>query len=314
MLSSLTENLSLKLFSLAVAVLLFLFVSIESATPIDVDFRLEYRTANDIAVVGEAPRVVHTTLRGPWASFRSFDPKDLKPVIIDLTDAGPDTVKHAIDISEIDPPGGMTVVAVRPSEIQVTLDRIIERQLPVVEDVSGGPPFGYELEHPFEFDPPRVRVTGPARDFANVDVVQTKAIHVEDVTSDFTTNVDLNPPKPTLRLKETRVAVTVHVHEEELTRSFDDLPIHLEGAPAGTHLTPDKVSVRLKGPRSLVDKLDAKSLTPYVDARQEIGEGLTQFDKAVSLRGNPERTQWTSTLPHVQVTVPRIRAKKPKRR
>ena len=128
-LSFIKENLGLKLFSLLVAVLLFLFVSVESTTPIDVDFRVVYQLPDDIIIVSDAPTVVHTTLRGPWASFRSYDITDLKPVVIDLTDAGPGTVRRTIDTSEVIPPGGMTVVAVRPAEIVLTLDRTIERQV-----------------------------------------------------------------------------------------------------------------------------------------------------------------------------------------
>ena len=313
MLSGLTENLSLKLFSLAVAVLLFLFVSVESATPVDVDFRIEYRTASDIMIVGDAPAVLHTTIKGPWATFRSYDINELKPVIIDLSAAGPGSLRHALDTSDIEPPGGMSVVAIRPSEVNVTLDRKTERQVPVQVDVIGRPSLGYEPES-VEASPGKVTVSGPATVLQTLDFVFTRPIDLQDRQDDFDLEVDLSPPPPPLRLKEKHVGVSVRIVEELVTRPFDNLVVRGDDAPAGTRFVPDKITVKLKGPRNLVDAIDPKALEPHVDLQPEFDEGQATFEKPVLLRGNPERTQWIGALPRVQVQIPKNRVKKPKPR
>ena len=312
-LSSLTENLSLKLVSLAVSVMLFLFVSVESATPVDVDFRVEYRTADDIMIVGEAPSVVHATLRGPWATFRRYDPNELKPIIIDLSDGGPGTVRHQVDTADIIAPGGMTVVAVRPSELQLLLDRKTERRVPVQVDLVGRPAFGYELESVTP-KPRELRVIGPAREMQSLDFVFTRPVDVEGRQADFTAEVDAKAPPPPLRLKDKKVAVAVRVVEEMVTRSFDDLAVSVDNAPAGTRAEPERVSVVLKGPRSIVDTLDPKTLVPYVDAQPELDGGVPVFQKAADLRGRPDRAQWIGTAPTIQVTVPKNKLPKTKRK
>ena len=312
-LSLLTENLSLKLFSLAVAVMLFLFVSVESATPVDVDFRIEYRTADDIMILGEAPPLVHATLRGPWATFRRWDPNELKPVVVDLSDAGPGTVRHQIDSADIIAPGGMSVVAVRPAEVQLVLDRQTERRVPVQVDLVGRPAFGYELESVTP-KPKELRVIGPAREMQSLDFVFTRPVDVEGRQADFTAEVDAKAPPPPLRLKDRKVAVAVRVVEEIVTRSFDELPVHVDSAPAGTRAAPERVSVVLKGPRSIIDTLDSKTLVPYVDAQPELDGGVPVFEKAVNLRGRPDRAQWIGTAPTIQLTVPKNKLPKTKRR
>lgn len=312
-LPALTQNLSLKLFSLVVSVLLFLFVSIESATPVDVDFRVEYRTADDIMIVGDAPTVLHTTLRGPWATFRSYDIAEIHPVVIDVMDAGPGTIRRSISTSDVDPPGGMSVVAVRPSELELTLDRKVERQVPVQVDIVGRPAVGYELEA-VDVSPARVRVSGPTASMQAIDYLYTRSVNVEGRQDDFTAEVDVRTPPVPLRLKDKRVSVTVRIFEELVTRSFDGLPVRLVGAPAGTRAVPETVSVKLKGPRNLVESLDPELLEPYVEAQPELDEGLAQFEKAVGLRGNPERTQWIGTAPRVQIIVPKSKVKKPSKR
>lgn len=312
-LASLAENLTLKIFSLAVAVLLFLFVSVESATPIDVDFRVEYRTADDIVVVGEAPSVVHTTLRGPWATFRSYDLGDLKPVVKDITHAGPGTIRLPIDTADIEPPGGMSVVAVRPAEVTLTLDRYVERHVPVRVDIVGQPPPGYVYEGA-QVSPQRVRVSGPAAEMQKAETLPTRPIDIQDRQDDFEVEVDLTPPAPPLRLKDRRVTVNVRIAEELVTRSFDDVEVLAQGGPAGIRLSPERVSIKLQGPRSLIESLDPEVLEPYVDVQPELESGLVTFEKAVNLRGHPERTQWVGAAPHVQVQIPRSRPKRSTRK
>lgn len=118
-----TNNIKLKLFSLLLGTFLFLFVSVESATPINAEVRLDYQTREDVMVVGEPPEVVHTVLRGPWAAFLSLDAEQMQPLVIDLSGAGPGTIRRRIEIDDIEPPPGMEVISVRPAEIEVQLAR-----------------------------------------------------------------------------------------------------------------------------------------------------------------------------------------------
>jgi YbbR domain-containing protein len=288
-------------------------VSIESATPVDVDFRIEYRTADDIMVMGEAPALVHTTLRGPWATFRSYDPAELKPVVIDLSDAGPGTIRHQLDTADIEPPGGMTVVAVRPSEVELTLDRKVERRVAVEVDLVGSPADGFELEG-VTAQPAGARVIGPARDMETIERVFTRPVDVEGRQDDFTAEVDLRSPQLPLRLRDRRVTVGVRIHEELITRAFDDLPVKVEGGPAGARAVPDKVSLKLKGPRLLVEALDPKTLVPFVDLSTGPVGAETPLERTVDLRGRPERAQWIGAAPTVQIILPKPRPSAPKRK
>jgi YbbR domain-containing protein len=306
----LTENLSLKLFSLAVAILLFLFVSVESATPVDVDFLVDYKTADDIMITNDPPQLLHTTLQGPWASLRSFDPAELTPLVIDLTRVGPGTLRRTIETSDIAAPGGMTVVSVRPSEIEIALDRKVERLVSVQVDITGHPAPGYVLEG-VQSEPPRARVQGPMSAMQGLEYVYTRALDIDGRTDDFTLELDVKAPAPPLRIRDRRVTVSVQIAEEFVTRSFENLPVQADNAPPGTKLVPDQVSIKLKGPKTVVDALDPTNLQAFVDVQPEYDEGQQAYDKAVKVRGQPERTQWIGQAPKVQVQIPKSRVKKP---
>ncbi len=309
-LGSVTEDWTLKVFSLGVAIMLFLLVTVENATPVDVDFRIEYRTADDMMLTNDAPTVLHTTLQGPSARFRSFDMADLEPVVLDFSRGEPGTQRHSVDLSSINPPGGMKVVAIRPSEVEVTLDRRVERPVPVRPDVPEAPAFGFEILD-VRIVPARARVMGPASQTQSIDFITTRTIDVMGREQDLNLEVDLRPPPPPLRLIDRRVSVFVEIGEEFVQRVFHNIPVRVEGAPKNARVTPAIVSVTLKGPRRTVDKMDKSKMAALVDVSAEIVDGETDIDKPIQVYPNlPERTQIVAPVAKISVQVPHPRRSK----
>ena len=155
------DNWRLKLFSLAVSVLMFFFVGMDSSTPVLVDFRIEYQLPDELVLVGDPPDVMHATLQGPWASLRSYDSMKLKSVVVDLRDAGPGRLRRSLETVDVTPPTGMLVMSIRPAELVLDIDRQVERTVPVQIDLKGRPEFGYEVQAT-STTPARVKVRGPA--------------------------------------------------------------------------------------------------------------------------------------------------------
>lgn len=306
----LTQDVSLKLFSLGVAVLLFSFVSVENATPIDVDFPIEVRIGDDMMVVNDPPSVVHATLQGPWAAFRSFDAHELEAVVVDLTHAGPGTSRYAVTTSALHPPGGMRALSVRSSELEVTLDRRVERQVPVHADVAEAPAFGYEVLD-VRVAPARVRVVGPASKMQALEYVSTRAIDIAGRESELSVEVDLRPPPPPLRLLDKRASVFVEIGEELIQRVLMGVPVEVVGAGPGATFAPQVVALSLKGPRRTLGQLRPEQLRAQIDVAQEVEAGAERADRAVGLaQGLPDRTQLLAPVPRVVVQLGGRKAKK----
>jgi YbbR domain-containing protein len=301
-LKELQRNWTLKVFSLMISILLFLFVSVESSTVIDVEYAIDYRTADDIMLTSPAPRKLTATLKGPWATFRTFG--NLETVVIDLSTAEPGTLRHRIDVSDVAPPTGMKVMSIRPSEIELGLDRRVEKLVSVEVDPLGRPAFGFDIVE-IRVDPPRVRVEGPMSKIRVLDFVHTRPINLRDRTEDLTVEAELRPPTPPLRLVDrTAVSVFVDITEDVTSRDLN-LPVVLVNAPSGATATPDIVEVELKGPRHVVDRLGQDALQAVIDVSPEASLGETKFEKTVSIRPElPERTVVVGALPSVMVTLP----------
>lgn len=299
-----TENLSLKLFSLLVAGVMFAFVSWDSDTPVEAVFPIKYMLANDIILVGNPPTVLHATLEGPWASLRAADREEQSPVVIDLSDRGPGTLRYRIETKDIRVPAGLEVGTHWPLELELELDRLVTRSIPVEPDIAERPAFGYEIIS-VQIDPPRVDVEGPMKRMRTLDFVSTRPIDIGGREDDVRLDVELRQPGPALRLKERQVAVLVEIGEEFVQRVFNNIRVGKENAPRGASVTPSNVTVTLKGPRRLVDSMKPSAVKVFVDAMPEAGEGKTGFEKQIELRNAPERTQLVAPVPKVVVNMPR---------
>ena len=305
----LTRNFMLKTFSLVVALLIFLFVSVESATPVEVDFKLEVNPPDGMVVTNEVPDFVHVTLRGPWANVRSFDSEDLKPVVLDLAETPPGELSRPIDLSLVRPPGGMTALSVRPEKVELNLDFRVERSVPVEADIIDRPAFGFDILA-VHIEPKEVRVVGPRSKVGTLDFVSTRPLAVDGQTEDVTLEADLRTPAVGVRLLERRVRVVIEINEEFVTRSFANVRVSVDNAPQGIRIAPNAVTVSLKGPRRLVDNLDPTALEVYVDAQPEVDEGRRSFEKVVALRAAPERTVLVNPIPNVVLQVPKSRRRR----
>jgi YbbR domain-containing protein len=300
----LTENITLKLFSLLVAGVMFAFVSWDSDTPVEVAFPIKYALANDIILIGNPPNELHATLQGPWATLRAADREQQSPVVIDLSDRGPGTLRYRVETTDIKPSVGLEVDTYWPLELELELDRLVTRTIPVEPDIAERPAFGYEILS-VQIDPPRVDVEGPMKKMRTLDFVSTRPIDIGGREDDVRLEVDLRQPGPDLRLKQRQVTVLVEIGEEFVQRVFNEIRVGTEHAPRGTRVAPRTVSVTLKGPRRLVDSMKRSDVKVVVDVMPEAAEGETGFEKQIELRDAPERTQLVAPVPKVAVSVPR---------
>lgn len=304
------KNWHLKLFSLGMAVVLFFFVSIERATPVDVDFRLEYHIPDNMLITNDVPMVLHTTLQGPWAALRNFDVNDLEPVEIDLEHASPGSMRIVIATDLVHPPGGMRIMAIRPASIELSIERRVERQVAVRADIPATPALGYEIRS-VQVIPPKVRVVGPTSDLEAIEEITTRPLDVSGRDEDLSIEVDLRPPLSPLKLLDKRVSVYVEIGEEFVQRVFQNIPVRVENAPKGTIVTPSEISLTIRGPRLTIEKLDLMALDAWVDALPEAEGAESFFSKTVQLKTDlPKGAQIVAPVPRVDLQIPALDKKR----
>jgi len=294
------DDFSTKLVALLLSVLLFLFVNIESSTPINVDFKISYRLPEGMVLTNEPPMLLHATLQGPWSGFRKLDSESLHPVEVDLSHAGPGTLQYNIHDSDVHPPVGMRLLAMRPSELQLNMDRRVERLVPVNVDLSEEAATGFEMGE-IKIDPPKVRVVGPASKVQSLDFVSTKPVDISKSHEALKMRVELRAPMLPLKVVEKSVNVHIEINEQMVQHRVD-LPVTVKNSPFGAITHPSRVTVILKGPGKWLDSV--KDLV--VDANPEADAGFKHVEKIVVLR--PEHIamniQIVPPAPRVELQIP----------
>lgn len=195
----------------------------------------------------------------------------------------PDVV---VDLSGL-VPGGVLERELRPSDVRlpartaarieailsprfltVGVDRRAEKMVPVEPAWSGSPPAGWALGSEPSLTPTAVRMTGPARLVEPVELLRTLPIDLSQDHSAQAFAVQLALPGAPVEVVPTEVIVRLAL-DPVSEETFRDIPVQVltnRLVRAGSAV-PARVSLTLRGPRSLLALVRPASLVPRVDAR-----------------------------------------------
>jgi len=183
------HNLPAKILALLGAVILWFFVMNDENPSVNSTFTVPIYTINgpDGYTVKLNPRDVTVKVKAPRASFTATKPDDFK-AYVDLGEAVEGTNKLKVRTVV---PQGFEVVDVSDEFIEVTMEALIEKQLPVNVQVTGNTGAHSALDKIIP-EKDSVKVTGPRSNVARVSHV-VGYLNLANNTADFTMKVKLNP-------------------------------------------------------------------------------------------------------------------------
>jgi YbbR domain-containing protein len=202
------NNWLLKLISLAFAVVLWFFVMGESRMEVNHIVAMEYKNLPEgLMIANEVPTSVALRISGPRALHANLSPEDIS-FSVDLEDlaAGVTSFKRLDETLNI--PSGLKITRISPSYVDVKLERVRERNVPVRIVLTGEPAPGF-LVKSFKADPAKVAVSGAESELKGVSEVVTEGIDLTNVQEDFTQTVAISYAGNYTNLKEVK---TVEAH------------------------------------------------------------------------------------------------------
>jgi len=257
------EDWSLKLLSLAIAVVLWLLVTGQNEpVTAHVNVQLNLIRPQSLEISNDPPRIVDVMLTGSRNKLDDLTSLDLVATV-DLSDqqAG-ERVVRLEDKAQISLPQGIKVEGFQPSAIPIRLEPIVERQVAVEPKLEGKPPEGFEVYgiHPSKGS---VAVRGPASRVNSLEKVMTETIWLTGHKESFTAaNVAIDVSDPKVDLLEPSIRVEIQIGEARVEKTFSDVVVN---SPNGGKVQPATTSVTLLGPTSLLDTLKAEELKITVD-------------------------------------------------
>jgi len=249
------EDWSLKLLSLAIAMVLWLVVTGQNEpVTAHVNVQLNFIRPQSLEISNDPPRTVDVMLTGSRNKLDDLTALDLVATV-DISDQQPgERVLRLADKAQISLPQGVKVDGFQPSAIPIRLEPIVERQVPIEPKLEGRPPDGYQV---YGVRPSKgsVLVRGPESRVNSLQKVLTESIWLTGHKESFTaSNLGIDVPDTKIDLLDPVVSVQVDIAEVPVDRTFSGVRI------LNSDGTAPLLNITVSGPPSILDKLKAEDL------------------------------------------------------
>src|SRR5208283_582024 len=179
------KNLSFKLVSLAIAIMLWWAVGRDSAIEIPMTLPLEFLHApSNLEFNSDYPFQAQITLRGPEHLLQQLRPSEVH-AILDLEGAGPGERTFDLSASQVQVPHNVKVVQVVPAQFHISFDRSASRTVEVQPRVVGTLLTGYAIKE-MEAVPPKVTIVGPEKRVDSIVNAMTDPVDATGVVGSAT--------------------------------------------------------------------------------------------------------------------------------
>src|ERR1044071_5741923 len=252
------EDWSLKLLSLAIAIVLWLLVTGQNQpVTAHVNVQLNFIRPPALEISNDPPRTIDVMLTGSRNKLDDLSALDLVATV-DISDQREgERILRLADKAQITLPQGIKVDAFQPSAIPIRLEEIVERQVSVDPKLEGKPADGYE-GYALYPNKSSVTVRGPESRVNTLQKVATESIYVTGHKETFTaSNVALDVADPKIDLLDPMVNVEVEIGERRIEKTFSGVPV---STAQGGKVQPATTSVTLLGIASFLDSLKPEEI------------------------------------------------------
>lgn len=219
----LQRNLGLKMISLILAYATWWLVVARPPVVRQLQVPLDFAVENSARVVSYEPKVVTVQLKGDDALMRLAEQQRVH-ARLDLSDLEPGDHRIPLRRSDVmSVPQGVSVDLLT-RQIEVRLESVDQRTLPVSVTTRGRPPDGFSVISTRSL-PPRVHAIGPRSTLESVPEVSTEPIDLRGRRAPFDVEVELVPPED-VDLEPARVVVAFDVQGVRQSRRVE-LPVRI---------------------------------------------------------------------------------------
>lgn len=196
MIRTLTRDIGLKLFSLAIAALLWVVLSGTRESTSSVSAPVQYRNIpKNLEISSEIVEQVHLLVRGPSLGLTRLSATEI-PVVLDLSRvSGPGETTFTITRDNLSLPSGVVLERAIPGQVRLRLETRIARAIPVRVRYSYLPA-GMEIAEE-QLTPDHLQVIGPESRVSQIHFVETDPVDLRmlDASGQARTNAFSGDPQ-----------------------------------------------------------------------------------------------------------------------
>ncbi len=284
-----TQNIGLKLLSLLLAVLIHVVVQRDSVRETTVEMPVAVvGVPKGLVFTGDLPEVAKIRVRGRWGGIRELLSDRTARIVID-TSAYRNGQRFVFEHRAVEqqlPSRHVEVLGLEPASVEVRLETLEQRNLPVEVSLTGEPAPGFRVGAR-KTDPPRVTVAGPASELRGLKSVRTTQYDLSGAEADIHAAVRLALPLARhTKVNVEEVMLDVRLEELPIVRTLTGQPVSVRGCPPASRclLEPGEISVRVEGLARAVNAFMARPLDNLVFA--DVGPAVQRGERTVALSVN----------------------------
>lgn len=245
---------------------------------------------------------IKVRIRGSKGIVRGLNPQGMA-YTMDLGELEQGTRVLVFDPKNISVSQPLQVIEIRPSRVELVIDALLTKEVPVELKWKADLQKYYELKSK-EIKPDQVRIQGPEAIVNPIDKIATQLVQIkEPVLRQWTKRVSLDIPAE-VKVEPAQVQVELKFGPETKVM-WVKRPIKLKTPESikGIKMDPQEVRLKLKLPVPLLRQEDwRKQIRAKIPITEEIKEGRQQLRIQVDL---PEDTMLIASKPEVaEVVVP----------
>ncbi len=288
------ENWTLKLMSVLLAWILWLFVRGEPGTERVITVPFEVRISRDMEITNERPNSVDVTVRGiiPNTWFGQTIPT----CSIDLQ--GYSEGEHNIPLSpanvHLPRASGLEVLKITPARVTLVLEKTISKEVPIVVTTRGEPPSGFDV-YDKTASPSVVLLTGPRSHVERLQHIATEPVPLTGEEQSIRMLSNLNIRDNMVRsmpVGPVEVKITIGVHRKLTT--VPNVPVQVDDGNYTT--SPQKVSIHVLVPIDFKGSLAASDFSVTVSTKN-----LSEPESTLPERVKPEARLITKLDPAIVI-------------
>jgi YbbR domain-containing protein len=250
------ENTGLKVLAFLITAVLWLSVAARPEAQVTLhDVPVEFYnlpTSVDLAVAKSDTLSARVYLSGPRDALDSIHSNDLTAVA-DLTGVEPGVRVIQLRLNRIPP--GVELRGIEPRSVRVTVERVVEKEVPVQPRFDGTPPAGFEMTA-WKIVPEKVRIQGAESFVREITQASTETVGLAEHTGPFTQAVAIDIGSQNVNVVDDRnVVLSVNISEINQERTFERVPVEVSDGPPSASAAPSFVKVTVYGALTAVSAM-----------------------------------------------------------
>ena len=260
------KNLMLLFVSFCVALGLYTFVhsqrnNVQRVVVMPVEFH--NKPLNKVLVQEKDSRQIQVTIQGP--NFLVNDvASSVRPIKLILPENIGDEYSVTVKDEMLDLPSAIEVLNIEPKRVDVKIENLVKKTVPVVVPHIGKIKPEYRLTNSVLI-PDNVEVEGAASEVEKISFVHSEPLYLSKIEKDTNIRLALTDEIRNANFSPKEIMVMLKVSPEETTRVFENIEIEVHSkSNEKITISPSTVWVKVSGAKAIVENMSEEDVTAYI--------------------------------------------------